>query len=455
MRTALFIGITLMAAGFQAAAAPITTTYSVQFISVCDDFGNNCAPVPLPSNPADPARNLDNPLDVMNRAYEQQGVRFVPVMSGNSISVKHLNATALQNPDLRVDAQLNSVTSADGFAQLTRGTELQNIGVSPSSSTLNVFFVNDLRALDVNGNPIANSVLRGVGWLNGNGVIVDREARLDTVAHEIGHNLGLSHDPTPTNLMASGDNRKPITTTINDVNPNGQKLDQLTAAQGVDIRGPLFANGTARILNDCVCGSSAGSLDTGIFTATRFYDFNFDTAPTDRRLTKIQLFYSAGSEVEFVPDFTTPGTRTKTVTSTSVILEDTFATPLAPGGAAELATWLGHSVVLPVPPGAITVDTDPAFPVHPLFIRYVFDNGVASQALFDANGNMASDDPNNQFFFFGTPDENGRPLALQSDVIEIALEVPEPGTLALLGSTLIAFTLWRGRRSRSGPVAFA
>lgn len=446
MRTALVVGFVLLAA-LPANSAPITTTYTVQFISVCDDLGNNCAPVPIPSNPADPARSLDNPLDVMNRAYEQQGVRFVPVTSGNSIDVKHLNATALQNPDLRVDAQLNSVTSADGFAQLTRGTELQSIGVSPSSSTLNIFFVNDLRALDVNGNPIANSILRGVGWLNGNGVIVDREARLDTVAHEIGHNLGLSHDPTSTNLMANGDNRKPITTTINDVAPNGQQLDQLTAAQGVDIRGPLFANGTARILNDCVCGSSAGSLDTGVFTATRFYDFNFDTAPTDRKLAKIQLFYSAGSEVEFVPDFTTPGTRTKTVTPTSVILEDTFATPLTPGGEAELATWLGHSVILPVPPGAVTVDTDPAFPVHPLFIRYVFDNGVASQALFDENGQMASDDPNNQFFFFGTPDENGRPLALQGDAIEIALEVPEPCTLALFASTLGLFL--RGRRKHA------
>jgi hypothetical protein len=444
MRIALVTALTLLTLSAQ--AAPITTTYNVQFISVCNGGGGDCAPVPVPTDPANPARDLNNHLDVLNRIYEQAGIRFAPVMAGNQIDIKHVNNTALQNPTLTVDPALNTVISADGFSELTRGAHLQSIGVSPSSSTLNIFYVNDLRPVDTNGAAIPNAALRGVGWLNGNGVIVDKEARLDTLAHEIGHNLGLNHFADPKNIMASGDSRRPITTTINDVAPNGQQLDQLNAAQGADARGPLFANGTARVVSDEINGTAVGNLNSGVFSATRFYNFDFETTPSDRRLAKIQFYYDAGTEV----DFRTPGQGTKTVTPTSIILEHTFATPLAPGDEFQLNTWLGRVVVLPVGPNG-EVDTDPAYADHPLFVRYIFDNGVASQALFDEDGPMASDDPTNQFLFVGTPVPDDRPLALQGNEIEIAIEVPEPHTLALFGSALVLLTLSRRRKADPLP----
>ena len=60
---------------------------------------------------------------------------------------------------------------------------------------------------------------------------------------------------------------------------------------------------------------------------------------------------------------------------------------------------------------------------------------------------MASDDPTNQFLFLDLPDENGRPLALQGNEIEITLEVAEPGILTLFGTAATA-CFWRGRRRR-------
>jgi hypothetical protein len=429
MRIALVAALTLLNA-LPAAAAAITTTYNVQFITVCNSGGGDCAPVNIPGSPSDPTRNLNNHLDVLNRIYEQEGIRFAPVMSGNQIDIKQVHSTALQNPDLRVDTALNTVISADGFAELTRGAHLQSIGVSPSSTTLNIFYVNDLRPLDVNGNAIPGASLRGVGWLNGNGVVVDQQARLDTLAHEIGHNLGLNHFTDPKNIMASGDSRSPITTSINDVAPNGLLLDQLNSAQGVDARSPLFANGTARVFVDALTASS--SIDSqDMVTGGRGYEFDFEQTVTDRKLAKIQFFYDLGTEVA-------AGTGVKIVTPTAIIIEVAFADPLEPGDEFTFRTSLGRSV---------PVGQNP-LPDDPLFIRYLFDNGVASQTLFDAGGDMASDDATNAFTFPSTPDVNGRPLALQGNVIEIAIEVPEPHTLALFGSTLALWTINRRRTRR-------
>jgi hypothetical protein len=301
--------------------------------------------------------------------------------------------------------------------------------------------VNDLVARDINGNPVGGQ-LRGVGWMNGNGVIVDKEARLDTLAHEVGHNLGLVHVTDPKNIMANGDTRAPITTTINDVNPNGQQLDQLTAAQGDDVRGPLFANGTARVAVQDIFSTGTLNGNTGEGRADYFYEIDFQSTSTPRRLTKLQLFYEAGEDV----DFSAPGEGTKTVTPAATILEVTFPTPLGPGDDSEVSVWRGHTTFIPIPPPDDPfAGFDVVYPDHPLFIRYVFDNGVASQALFDKNGKMFSDDPANTLLFVGTPDDNGRPLALQGNEIDIEL-VPEPATILVFGSALL-LPFWRRRRA--------
>jgi hypothetical protein len=54
--------------------------------------------------------------------------------------------------------------------------------------------------------------------------------RLDTIAHELGHVLGLVHTATSTDLMASGGVRS-IPDSINQIFPDGADLDQLDAAE--------------------------------------------------------------------------------------------------------------------------------------------------------------------------------------------------------------------------------
>jgi hypothetical protein len=69
------------------------------------------------------------------------------------------------------------------------------------------------------------------------------ESRRDTIAHEIGHSLGLQHQPTDpgmndTYLMWSG--TRQIPGGLGDINPDGLKLDKLTAAQITTSAGSAF-----------------------------------------------------------------------------------------------------------------------------------------------------------------------------------------------------------------------
>lgn len=78
--------------------------------------------------------------------------------------------------------------------------------------------------------------LFGLGYVGGNGVVISDDIfdflRIDTIAHELGHNLGLDHtNPcVSTSLMASGSCRT-TPSSLADINPSGLGLDRLSASE--------------------------------------------------------------------------------------------------------------------------------------------------------------------------------------------------------------------------------
>ena len=195
------LAVTLLVPGM-AAADPISKTLTVQVYTVCDDFGTNCASSGFPGDTYFATE--------VNKIWAQAGigVNFNFVQNINSTQFSYID-------DSVVGDRFNDLAASYG----THG---------PSSTTLDMFLVHTIVGAF------------GEGWVGWGGVAIGMDdvmsfnsgqGRLDTVAHELGHNFGLFHDDSSAQyLMASGGIRStPLT--MADIAPDGLGLDLLTAGQ--------------------------------------------------------------------------------------------------------------------------------------------------------------------------------------------------------------------------------
>lgn len=174
---------------------------TIRPIQVCDDAGANCA---------NPTLNLFTAETDKMWAQADIDVNFLGWQTVNS------------------SARLNE----DNFSDL---------GNQAPSSIVDLWFVNTLTDC---GGPVSGTLFgcgTSGGWFALTKAVFDFSTvgRLDTLAHELGHVLGLGHGDFGAggadNLMTAGSTRT-IPQLLGDINPDGLKLDKLTAEQITEAR---------------------------------------------------------------------------------------------------------------------------------------------------------------------------------------------------------------------------
>lgn len=174
--------------GVSGAAGPVRLdeVLTIQPIALCNQLGNVCTDASLINR------------DFLVQTYAKVGV-----------AVAVLPTRVLRNDDLMtsLDARTEAIAKATLIALHTAGVNAD--ATSTNIKTLNVYFADDLQSND-------GTTLFGFAALSGNGAVINSTAvgaynRTDTVAHELGHNLGANHKTLSAggadNLMTDGDTR--------------------------------------------------------------------------------------------------------------------------------------------------------------------------------------------------------------------------------------------------------
>lgn len=208
----------VMMGGSAAFSAPLFV--NIQPIQVCDDLGNNCAEIPGPST--------SDFADATDLIFAQPGLE---------VTVNVLQATQFNSSQYLVTSSTESNSLLDPFATDTN-RHLNNL-------VLNMWFVEDLH------NDTAGTTF-GLALVGGNGIIINDAifgtGRLDTIAHEIGHNLGLDHASAlgdNNNLMQSGGSRN-TPSVLGDITTDGVTgVDVLNGTQIATALGSQFITADA------------------------------------------------------------------------------------------------------------------------------------------------------------------------------------------------------------------
>lgn len=402
-----FVTLLVMPLSFGSFAVHATTIdrfMLLQPIQVCDNAGARCASAPLS-------------VSDTQAIYEQAGVAAV------YLPTTQLNRTSL----LTVDG-VNDVNQVGN-------------GQSSNATTLNVWFVDSL-------NSAPNTILFGEGYLGGNGSVinssaVDAAGRSDTVAHEVGHNLGLGHNSfgagAPSNVMTAGASRN--------APASGLTQDQID-----QIRASAFTQPVPQVTVD-LRGSTP-------FQTNNFFDISFDSGPSGVSLTGFTIDL-APADAFFDPTDAPPGAAGSGLGTSNL-------NGISPGDLSFSGLVDGSQFMeVSIDAGAFTpgdsfafgsdidlfsaIDAFGATPGELVGIKFgfEFDIGLFLETVLDSDLVTSSIDVTHINQFFGDPIPFGpqvragqlppgstHPIESEPVPIQAVQSVPAPGTLWLLATGL-------------------
>ncbi|HEY9735984.1 MAG TPA: zinc-dependent metalloprotease family protein [Trichocoleus sp.] len=286
-----------------------TRFVTIQPIQVCDSFGVDCA---------DLATFADATFKIWSQADIQ--VSFLP-------------------PNRLFDSRFLVIDSRDEFSELSFAGGAGAYGRHPFSSRtsgpVNMWFVDGIVQGVVD--------IFGLAWIDQNGVLISDDilsfnngrGRIDTVAHELGHNLGLRHSGlgagSANNLMSDGGDRA-VPTTISDINPDGARVSRLTDDQVNTARSSPFVTGSP------TPAPSSNPVLPFPVPLPLLEDADYDAVP---RLTLAALPQAPAEPAESLP--VGPGSALPGVTSAEFALHSKSSQAVPEPGS---LSWIGAALLL-------------------------------------------------------------------------------------------------------------
>lgn len=468
-------------------------TVNVQIINVCDEVGNNCA---LSS----PGASISyNPVAIQN-IFNQAGVsvRLLAPVQFNSSA--YLNPAVIDDPANGYQTgnpvdPAHLLLSLPGHRQNTNANVLNVFLVNslPHTTALNGQMVpaGQLYGLGLQN---ANGAIATTGiFLTGTPGVYS-VAGLDNIAHELGHNLGLLHvdgtaDSSPYNLLQGQNRFVPNTlcgiagtscdaggSIVPAADPTavtvGQKdaLLPVQTAQAQASANNLFTVNLAKVTatsqratTDRSTGDSATDCtSSGDKCRLQFAYGNVDVPANPESLIGLKVRYRKAVDNLNPQGLTTAYSANSDQRNCA---PSGFQTLLA-GGDAEIGFSIAPGCLLPVSVVTAAISASGGFSaagvqlydLTPFSVQFTFGGGVTSRALFDSSGLALSTDPveignvntpnqsgpglpvpsSPDLFNALTPIEDTGGIPVTADGQLLPTAVPEPGSIAILASALLA-----------------